>query len=150
MSTNLLSNEPLNAYHLYGKRGNSADRKIPLPLETSMAAIDISNQSAKIGDCKQSPSNMHISSLRSRLIQSGRLAYVTSLGCLCPIHLRFDVNTCMFLYMHVCTLPHFLHDLICSRSVMNQFNIELDWKFTLSLTPSLACAKPYRGQVSDK
>ena len=24
---------------------------------------------------------------------------------------------------------------------MNQFNIELDWKFTLSLTPSLAYAK---------
>ena len=36
---------------------------------------------------------------------------------------------------------------------MNQFNIELDWKFTRSLTTSLACSKrpkPYRGQVSDK
>ena len=83
---------------------NYADRKIPLPIETSMAAIDISNQSAKIGDCL---SDMHISRLRSRLIQSGRLAYVTSLGWLCPIHLRFDVNTCMFVCMHVCISPHF-------------------------------------------
>ena len=33
---------------------------------------------------------------------------------------------------------------------MNQFNIELDWKFTRSLTPSLTCSKPCRGQVSDK
>ena len=129
----------------------SADRKIPLPLESNMAAIDISNQSAKIADCKQSPSNTHTSWLRNRLIQSGRVAYVTSLGCLCPIHLRFDVNSCMFVCMHVCISLHFLHDLICSRSViMNQFNTKLDWKFTLSLTPSLACGKPYRGQVSDK
>ena len=33
---------------------------------------------------------------------------------------------------------------------MNQFNIELNWKFTSSLTPSLTCSKPYRGQISDK
>ena len=30
------------------------------------------------------------------------------------------------------------NDLIRSRCFMNQFNIELDWKFTLSLTPTLA------------
>lgn len=41
-------------------------------------------------------------------------------------------------------------DLMCSRGVMNQFNIELDWNFTHSLTLSLMCSKPYRGQVSDK
>ena len=40
------------------------------------------------------------------------------------------------------------NDLIRLRIVMNQFNIELDWKFTRSLTPSLACSKPYRRQVS--
>ena len=33
---------------------------------------------------------------------------------------------------------------------MNQFNIELTWKFNLSLTPKLACSELYRGQVSDK
>ena len=32
------------------------------------------------------------------------------------------------------------NDLIRSRSVMNQFNTELDWKFTLSRTPSLGCS----------
>ena len=41
-------------------------------------------------------------------------------------------------------------DLMRSWGVMNQFNIELDWNFTHSLTLSLACSKPYRGQVSDK
>ena len=44
------------------------------------------------------------------------------------------------------------NDLTCSRGVMmfNQFNTELDWKFNCSLTPSLTCSKPYRGQISDK
>ena len=42
------------------------------------------------------------------------------------------------------------NDLMRSRGIMNQFNIELDWNFTHSLTLSLACSKPYRGQVSDK
>ena len=40
--------------------------------------------------------------------------------------------------------------LIRSQSVVKQFNIELDWKFTRSLTPLLACSKPYREQVSEK
>ena len=40
--------------------------------------------------------------------------------------------------------------LMRSRGVMNQFNIEPDWNFTHSLTLSLMCSKPYRGQVSDK
>ena len=30
------------------------------------------------------------------------------------------------------------------------FNIELAWKFTHLLTPSLMCSKPYGGQVSAK
>ena len=33
---------------------------------------------------------------------------------------------------------------------MNKFNIELDSKFTRSLSPPLTSYKPYRGQVSDK
>ena len=32
------------------------------------------------------------------------------------------------------------NDLIRSRCFMNQFTIELDWKFTLSLTPTPACS----------
>ena len=40
--------------------------------------------------------------------------------------------------------------MIRSQSVVKQFNIKLDWKFTRSLTPSLACSKTYREQVSDK